>query len=387
MASGQFELKRMGEAVLPLLTEVMRWFDPESLSGYWRTAFAGEEQWERWMACETLKQSIMHATWMAASGDVLTAGEDELAEASDKVSKGENASLASCCPACYPCCSFSSRFRPPSFQPDQIIALAKTAISAYHLVLESMSWPVAPNAVPATLNFDLNTVAAVELCMLAATSGLTDRKSFHRLPARLFGVLLARSFPGVASAQDPDNALDIAGVEVDVATEGPLSPCGALPATLAANARARRALRVLLEHTYPLLAEFIFVCDLQLVLPLLAPMLHTLFVPGLEEEVNKSLLEALHCGVDRAGFAYWRARDTSGPTSSGSPDAKTSLPRLSAEDMDSAQVEAEVETGEGPFSALLMRYVGTQDNIVGEWREDPTCSLHPLTALETFLCE
>lgn len=111
MASGQFELKRMGEAVLPLLTEVMRWFDPDSLSGYWRTAFAGEEQWERWMACETLKQSIMHATWMAASGDISMAGEDELADASNKVSKG-NACIFRLVWRCCPCCFFSSRSLP-----------------------------------------------------------------------------------------------------------------------------------------------------------------------------------------------------------------------------------------------------------------------------------
>ena len=76
---------------------------------------------------------------------------------------------------------------------------------------------------------------------------------------------------------------------VAVPTEGPLAPCGALPAGLAPNARARRALRVLLEKVSPMLPEFVVVCPLPAVLALLPPILHTIIVPGLEDEVNKAL--------------------------------------------------------------------------------------------------
>lgn len=213
----------------------------------------------------------------------------------------------------------NSAFLSLSFCFLQVLGLAKRALCDYSSALTHLAWSVNAAGV---LIFNSNSAAAAELCMLAATSGLSDDAAYAAAPLRLLGTLLAHAFPGLASAQDPDAALDLARGGLELVTAGPLAACGPIPTAAADSARAKRALRALLETTHALLSELFSVCKLSHVLPLLPPVLHTLLAPGLEEEVNRGLLDALHRGVDRVGYAYWRARQGSRPTSQSSAAAR-----------------------------------------------------------------
>ena len=68
-ASRQFELRRMAVTVLPLLTEVMRWFDPATLHDFWLAFPPTDVSWLSHVSTLSFKQSLAHAAWLRSFSD------------------------------------------------------------------------------------------------------------------------------------------------------------------------------------------------------------------------------------------------------------------------------------------------------------------------------
>ena len=62
----QFELRRVGMMVLPLLSEVMWWYDPNGLERVWRVSLTAVPPTPglSLVALQTMRQSLAHLCWL-----------------------------------------------------------------------------------------------------------------------------------------------------------------------------------------------------------------------------------------------------------------------------------------------------------------------------------
>ncbi|KAJ7383197.1 hypothetical protein OS493_030355 [Desmophyllum pertusum] len=61
LADSRWELRRMGQQVLPLATEVVRWFDIKPLEILWDNYLSREHTLLCYGSCIALRYSILHA--------------------------------------------------------------------------------------------------------------------------------------------------------------------------------------------------------------------------------------------------------------------------------------------------------------------------------------
>ena len=67
MATGQFELQRIGHTVLPLLAEVLRWFDAAALARFWAHALPQTGTFLAYVATLTLKCVLLFFLSLSSS--------------------------------------------------------------------------------------------------------------------------------------------------------------------------------------------------------------------------------------------------------------------------------------------------------------------------------
>ena len=273
LASTRFEVRRMAKMVLPLLTEVVHWYQPGLLDDIWSTCFpAGPTTWLYHAGVFSVRQSLIHV------GNLLTSFGRSLGG----VGRKKDADFASAV-------------------NDVVRSVEMHVEETFPFILKS-AW--APEV-------DRLRVSCIEIILLVETSlphliPDTHAEEFETAWPMLLGHVFSLTHGDACGLDklkelDPDSELvvsfsDAAG-SASAAAGG--SDTGATAAAIAAAQKA--AFAMLLESTFSYAPEFVDRCDLQTALQLLPVFVHLGCSSQVDDATSKAAMEAAHRIVDRAG--------------------------------------------------------------------------------------
>eukprot|EP00048_Salpingoeca_helianthica_P024157 m.30156 g.30156 ORF g.30156 m.30156 type:complete len:1409 (+) comp9221_c0_seq2:59-4285(+) len=267
----QFELRRISSMVLPVLSEAMRWYDPELLERIWASVFPAPPTWLTYICFLTFSQSLSHIAWL------------------DSLMKNDDLNVDIPAEAVSSCDALFEMIR-------RALPLAVPAAAA------ALREPVLSRISVAALDVLYGTIVTFRELLPASEIAELERH-FSSVLGRVF--LLAH--PTAAGATIVECALQPA--DMTCLNEGPLSFSRGIPGERVVNT----ALSAVFEAMCSNLNDFVDACDTTLALGL-CPMFLFYSVEKMEENVSQVFAEALHRTLDRAGDEYWQAQQADGAT-------------------------------------------------------------------------
>ncbi|EGD80684.1 hypothetical protein PTSG_01274 [Salpingoeca rosetta] len=286
-SSQQFELQRMAKAVLPLLTEVMRWFDPTTLHDLWLAFNPTDVSWAAHVVALSFKQSVAHAAWLKSfvSTSALSASPTQ-----------------NCQRAC-----------------GQMISFVEP-----HVTWLSPLFVARACSVP---RVDATMIVCLDICLLTCTSFRPQLPNVQAVELAVVSRLVR-----LGKRAYPNSGL-LAKVARQLQSVCAKNKCDAVPkddaqpdhidraAFLGHMASTRQvpdavvfklALKNTVEQLHAILSDFADVCSLEAAMSLLPILARTIPLVQADEDIVKNILEAIHRCIDRLGYAHWFAVDARG---------------------------------------------------------------------------
>ncbi|EDQ92257.1 uncharacterized protein MONBRDRAFT_23233 [Monosiga brevicollis MX1] len=271
----QFELQRMAAAILPLLSDVIRWFHYPCLDAILGASLMQHDNAVVRPAALMLRHSLGHLAWLR---------------------------------------HYTSQHRELSLECQQETREVMTNVLA--------SFNANAKALLELLDscrrhFDLLSIEVIELSIMALAvvppGELDMGAALAHEAVQALCAIHARAFPDSPFSDMPEAYEDL-----KFEFEGPLSCLNGVLAGLSDATRARRVCKRVYETAASYLPAFVDACEVGWAQPLLAPLLHIHGLPGMDDFAAKALFDALCRLLDKMGARY-HTKPSAVPHTHGSP--------------------------------------------------------------------